>query len=126
MTIVHVTTLRNALAEAVRSAVNGGASNSSIVMRDGSTTAVTFDLGGTPFGAASSGIITLDGVPISAVASASVTELDNFQLKDGDGTTQITGSITAVGMGGDIEVTNVNVANGQDCSLESLTYEAAA
>jgi hypothetical protein len=34
--------------------------------------------------------------------------------------------VTATGMGGDIEVTNTNVANGQDCSLESLTYEAPA
>lgn len=126
MTITHITALRSALAETVRSAINGGASNSSLVLRDGSTTAVTFDIGATPFGAASSGIITLGGVPIDQAASASVTELDNFQLKDGDGTTQITGSITAVGMGGDIEVTNVNVANGQDCTLESMTYEAPA
>lgn len=126
MTVVHITTLRNTLAEAVRTAIAAGAGNSSLVLRDGATTAVTFDIGGTPFGAASSGIITLGGVPIDAVASASVTELDNFQLKDGDGTTQITGSITAVGMGGDIEVTNVNVASGQDCTLESMAYEAPA
>lgn len=126
MSITHATALRTTIADAVRAAINGGAGNSTLELRDGTTVAVTFDLGGAPMGAAAAGVSTLGGVPIAATAAASVTELDNFLLKDGDGTTQLSGSITTTGMGGDIEVTNTNVASGQDCSLESMTYTAPA
>lgn len=126
MAITHTTAIRNLLATVIKDAVVvGSAQEAKLNIRDGSTLVVSFDLDPTPFGAASGGVITANSLPIDAVAVASEPAVDNFQLLDQAGTLVLSGSVTAVGMGGDIEVTNTNIANGQDCSLESLTYEAA-
>lgn len=124
MSITHASAVRDLLATVIKDYMEVGAGNAILELRDGAVVSVTFDLNATPFAAASSGVITANGTPIAAVAAASVTALDNFILSNQNGDEVITGSITAVSMGGDIEVTNVNVASGQDCSLESLTYEA--
>lgn len=124
MSITHVTALRDDLADAVAAFMLLGAGDATLELRDGTDVCVIFTLNATPFGAASSGVITANGVPIAAVATDDGVALDNFILKNQNGDAAITGSVTATGMGGDIEVTNINVANGQDCSLESLTYTA--
>ncbi|RUT32652.1 hypothetical protein EMQ25_05765 [Arsenicitalea aurantiaca] len=124
MTVTHVMALRNALATTVKEAHEVGSGTATLVLRDGSDPIVTFNLAATPFGAASSGIITAASTPIEATASDSGPGVDNFITYDKNGDPQLSGSVTAVGMGGDIEVTNTNIALGQDCSLESLTYEA--
>lgn len=124
MTISHLTALRSTLADAVDAHVNTGSGTAKVRLRDGSTTIVDFDLEDPAFGNASSGIIALAGVPIAATAGADG-DVDNFQIVNRNGDVSLSGSVTAVGMGGDIEVTNINIANGQDCELESLTYTAA-
>jgi hypothetical protein len=124
MAITHVTAVRNALADLIASTLlTGSAQEAQVVLRQGTTTIVTFDLAATPFGAASSGTITANTMPRTASATASGI-VDNFQLKDQAGTVILTGTVTATGGGGDIEVSNTNIASGQDCSLESLTYTA--
>lgn len=128
MSITHASGIRDAIADLVADAhdVGSGETGGSLVLRDGSTAAVTFRFAGTAFGAASSAIVTLASVPIETTADDDAAELDNFITYNKDDAPVLAGSITAVGMGGDIEVTNTNVATGQDCSLESLTYEAPA
>jgi hypothetical protein len=124
MAVTHLTALRTILADAVDAHVNTGAGTAIVRLRDGTTTIVDFDLQNPAFGAAASGIITLEGTPIETTAEADG-DVDNAQIINRNGDISLACSVTAVGMGGDIEVTNVSVANGQDCSLESLTYEAA-
>lgn len=126
MTIAHSTAARNAIADLIDSLINTGAAVSKLRVRDGSTTIIDFNFADPAFGAASGGIITLNGTPIATQALADGPSVDNFQLLDQDGTLVISGSVTAVGGGGDIEITNINVALDQDCSLDSLTYAAAA
>jgi hypothetical protein len=124
MSITHASGVRDSIADAVKAAFEVGSSQEAqIILRDGATVIVTFDLSSTPFGSASSGVITAANMPRDATAIADG-DVDNFIAKDQAGSQVLAGSVTAVGMGGDIEVTNVSVANGQDCSLESLTYEA--
>ncbi len=128
MTIAHLTAVRNVLADAVDNYINTtGGGTAKLRIRDGSTTIVDFDLANPAFGAAASGVITVSGsLPIAAVAVASG-EVDGFQLLARDGTSVVvSGTVTATGGGGDIEVTNINVASGQDCELDSLTYTAPA
>lgn len=127
MAITHATGIRNSLANVVGDAHDVGSGTAVVRLRDGSSTIVDFNLSNPAFDTAPAsavGLITLQDVPISATASADG-EVDNFVTLDRDGADVLAGSVTAIGMGGDIEVTNVNVANGQDCELESLTYEAA-
>jgi len=126
MAITHSTAVRNSLAGVIGTAcAAGSAAQSKLNIRDASTLIVSFQLGNTPFGAASSGVITASAPPVATNAVADGSSVDNFLLLDRDGTTVLSGSVTATGMGGDIEVSNINIANNQDCELESLTYEAA-
>lgn len=125
MAVTHSAGLRDDIADLVADAHDVGTGNGSLVLRDGSTAAVIFEFASTAFGSASSGVVTLASTPIEVTAADDAAELDNFITRDGDDATLLSGSVTAVGMGGDIEVTNTNVATGQDCSLESLTYEAS-
>lgn len=126
MAITHSTAVRNLLADVVGDACAvGSATESKLNIRDASTLIVSFLLGNTPFGSPSSGVITASAPPVATNAVADGSSVDNFLLLDRDGTTILSGSVTATGMGGDIEVSNINIANNQDCELESLTYEAA-
>lgn len=127
MAITHNSDIRNAFANVVGDAHDEGTGTAKIRLRDGSTTIVDFELEDPAFDTApatATGVITLEGTPIEAQATDDGV-LDNFITLDQDGTQILAGTVTAIGMGGDIEVTNTNVASGQDCSLDSLTYTAA-
>lgn len=127
MAITHVTAVRNSLATVVKDAVAAGSAHAArLVIRESTTTIVSFDLASTPFGSPSSGTIAANALPVNTNAVAAATAVDNFRLENKDGGLVLSGTVTAVGMGGDVEVTNPNIANGQDCSLEALSYEAAA
>lgn len=123
MTITHLTDTRTKLADLIDDEVNLGAGTAKVRIRDATTTLVDFNLSNPAFGAAVAGVITLNSTPISATAVADG-DADNFQLIDRNGDIIISGSVTATGLGGDIETTNISIANGQDCSLDSLTYTA--
>lgn len=127
MTITHASGVRNGLANVVGDAVDVGSGTAHLRLLDTAATVVEFDLANPAFDTApatAAGVITLEGVPIATTA-VDDGELDSFTVVNRDDGSVLSGSVTAIGMGGDIEVTNVNVATGQDCSLESLTYTAA-
>lgn len=125
MSVTHATTVRSALADLIDTLVNTGSGTAKLRLRDSTTTIVDFNLADPAFGAASSGVITLQSTPIAATAGASG-DVDNAQLLDQDGGVVLSCSVTATSGGGDIEVSNISIANGQDCSLTSLTYTAPA
>lgn len=115
LTLGNATTIttaaRNAQADAFTTLIGTGAGTATLKLRNSTTTLVTFNLSNTPFGAASSGAITLAGVTISATASAgTATSVDNYQILDRGGTVQWTGSVT----GSD------TITSGQTCNLTSL------
>lgn len=128
MALTHTSAVRNSLANVVGDAHDAGSGTAVIRLRDSTTPVVDFDLANPAFDTApatAAGVITLEATPIAAAADDDGV-VDNFISLDRNGTQVLAGSVTATGMGGDIEVTNTNIALGQDCSLESLTYTAAA
>lgn len=125
MSITHTTAIRNGLADYTADQHDVGGGTAVLEIRAGSTVLITFNLPNPAFSAASVGIATLLGVPIATTASASGVA-DNFVTRNRAGTQILAGSVTAVGMGGDIQVSNTNIALSQQASLDSLTYEAAA
>lgn len=125
MAITLTATLRNAKADAVDDAVNTGVGTAQLVIRAGTTDLVAFSLPNPAFGAAATGTITLNGVPISANATAAGTA-DGFQVKNRDGTLLYSGTVTATGGGGDVTVDNTSIANGQEVQLTSHTYTQPA
>ena len=115
LTLGNATTIttaaRNAQADSFTTLIGTGGGTATLKLRNSTTTLVTFNLNNTPFGAASSGAITLAGVTISATASAgTATAVDNYQILDRGGTVQWTGAVT----GSD------TITSGQTCNLTSL------
>lgn len=125
MTIAHTTAIRNGLADLVADAHDTGSGTAVLEIRDSTTVLVTVDFQNPAFGAAAAGVATLLGTPIATTGAADGVA-DNFLTKDRDGTQILSGSVTGTGMGGDIEMSNVNVATSQNVSLEDLTYTAPA
>lgn len=125
MTVTHTTAIRNGLADYVADQHDVGGGTSKLQIRDGVTVLIEFNLPNPAFGAAAAGIVTLLGVPIATTAAADGVA-DNFITLNRGGTQILAGSVTATGMGGDIVVSNTNIALGQNASLDSLTYEAAS
>lgn len=121
--ITHATATRNAISDAVDAHINTGGGTAVLKIRQSTTDLVSFNLQNPAFGASSSGTITLAGVPIAATAGAAGTA-DGFQILDRGGALVLSGSVTGNGGGGDIEVSNTSIANGQSCSLTALTYTA--
>lgn len=81
MTLAHTTAIRNGLADYVADAHDTGGGTAVLQIRQSSTVLVEFDLPNPAFGAASTGVVTLLGVPIATTADASGTA-DNFITKD--------------------------------------------
>lgn len=105
------TAARNAQADAFTTLIATGGGTATLLLRNSTTTLVTFNLSNTPFGAAATGAITLAGVTISATASAgTATAVDNYQIKDRGGTVQWGGVVT----GSD------TITTGQTANLTSL------
>lgn len=124
MAVTHATPLRSAIADAVGMYINSaGSGTPTLEIRASSTILIIFNLLNPAFDAAVSGVITLDGVPIPATAIAAGIA-DNFVLRDANGDSALTGSVTATDGGGDVEVTNTSVATGQAASLTALSYTA--
>lgn len=121
MAITHGTTIRNTLADDVGAAL----ANGNCVLKEGTTVICTIPLGATPFGAASGGTITLSGTP-SGTASASTTNgVDTFEMQDSGGAIVYTGTVTATGGGGDMEISNTTIAANETVTITSHSYTAA-
>ena len=127
MAVAHVTALRNTVADAVDNYLNTtGAGNASARLRIQTSvpaTLVEFVLGNPAFGNAAGGVITGSGLPIAANATAAGTASQGV-IVDRVPVDAITFSVTATGGGGDVTVSNTNIANAQACSLDTLTYSA--
>lgn len=94
------TATRDALANNIDDLVNTGSGTATIVLIDdgGLGDLVEIDLQNPAFGASSTGVITLAGVPLSGTASAgSATTPDKYEIRDRDGAVVADGAVTGVG-----------------------------
>jgi hypothetical protein len=126
MAITHSTAMRTVLADAVDTAINTGAGTATLVIKDGAAALATINLQNPAFGAASSGVITLAGVPLSDASADATGTADSFDIEDRDGTVVISGTVTASAGGGDIELDNTSINITQSVEITSLTYTAPA
>lgn len=128
MALTHSAAARNGLADYIDSLVPGG---NIVFQTSGNSDLVEFTLANPAFDAAGSaggnsdGVMTLEDTPITAAASGTGTAA-KFRLRNSSDTDVVIGTITATGMGGDIEIDNTSIASGQDVELTSLTYAAPA
>lgn len=119
------TALRNALAEEFGAHFDGG----SIELLDASQNVLaTITLGNPAFGAASSGVISANGTPLSFTGTAAAgtgTDIDSATLKSSDGTEEITG-LSVGTASAHVVLDNINIAEGQSGELSSFTITEPA
>lgn len=126
MTITHTTAIRNALATVVGDAVDSGsidATGRMIFRTEGGDEVATLALANPAFGDPSNGTITANA--ISDDTNAAGGTVTNFRLVDRNGDMVVSGTVTAVGGGGDIELSSTTIGAGDTVSVSSLTYTAS-
>jgi hypothetical protein len=94
MALTLATTMRDAIADAVDTRI--GASATIEFQTSGNSEVATIALDNPAFGASSSGVITLAGVPLSDTNATGGT-MAKFVIKSGGTTTEITGSVGTSG-----------------------------
>jgi hypothetical protein len=122
MALTLATTMRNAVADAVDTLV--GTSATLEFQTSGDVEVATLSLGNPAFGAASSGVITLSGTPISDTNATGGT-MAKFVIKSAGTTVQITGAVGT--SGSDINFPGgLVVGAGDTVTLTSFTITCPA
>ena len=114
------TALRNVLADAIDNEINTGAGTATFVFEtSGDVEVATINLQNPAFGAAATGVITLQGVPLSdssatggTIVQASVFDRDTtkqFELTVGTSGTEIIISSTVIGATDQVDLTALTV-----------------
>lgn len=114
---------RNAIANAIKAAVEGGSGPGLLnlyTVADAPLVSITLDA--TAFGPASSGIITLNGVPITGIASGSGI-VAKFSVTDADSTVVYQG--TAGESATDLIIDNATLVASQNVVVTSHSYSAS-
>lgn len=127
MTVSHVVALRNTLGDAAVDSIDVGSTDANgdiVYQTSGDVEVATLGFSATAFGASAIGIATANAVSSDTNATGGIAA--KFKFQDRDNVQKISGSITATGGGGDIEISNVTIGAGVTVSISSLTYEAAA
>ena len=102
-----------------------GASTANFTVYQGNTSLAVFPLNATPFGAGTNDALTVTSAPIDSTGTEVAGTANRFILTNQNGTTVMTGTISAVGGGGDIEVPALTVTAAATQTLNSLVLRMA-
>ena len=138
MAITLETNSRNVACNAVVDQCEAGAAPGKLKVRAGGTLLITFTLEDPAFedaGISGAGIARAfgqDGTnpvsagnPLIALATAAGVA-DNYQVTDSNDVLYWSGTVTATGGGGDLELNNINLALGQEVHVEGWQHAAPA
>lgn len=123
MALTLSTKARNAACDAVVDLADEGAGAGKLKIKDSSTLLCTITLSDPAFGAASTGVATAAGTPLSGVGVAAG-DADNFDVTDSDDEVMWSGT---VGVGtGDLQLDNVSIAVDQVVNVTAWTHTQPA
>lgn len=131
------TATRNAACDAVVDLLDGGSGAGTIDVRTGSqpasandaatgTLLATFTLQDPAFGAASTGVATLDVTPALTTTGLAAGTAGWCRAKDSAGNTVFDGEVTATGGGGQVTMNTTTVSVGLDLEITSGTVTMPA
>jgi hypothetical protein len=126
MAIAHDGAIRTEMADLVVDKVDVGTTNAAgqlVFETSGSAEVATIVLSNPAFGAASNGSATLLSTTDDTDATGGT--VSQFKIVDRDSNVVLTGTVTAIGQGGDIEISSTTIGAGSTVSVTSLTYHAA-
>jgi len=123
MPVTHPTPVRNSIADFVCNQINEGAPPGKLVMQTaGGVTVATLSFANPAFGRAVAGVATAN--PIASDTNAVGGTIARAELRNAAGAAKVLCSVSAIGMGGDIQLASVVVSVGQSVSVSSLSYRA--
>ena len=123
MAITHTAAVRNGIADYVVDSVDTGGAGTLEFQTSGDVEVATLTFSATAFGAASGGVAT--AASITSDSSATGGTFAKFVIKNGSGTTILSGTAGDVGTE-DIVLSSASIGNGDTVSCSSLTYTAPA
>lgn len=131
MALTHVTALRNAIADLVDTYINAGSGAGKLQLTTSadtnfSTLLAEITLSDPAFGAASAGVITLSGLPVSDASANNSGTAGLFRFVDSDNTEVLRGTVTLSGGGGDMILDTLSVTAGQSFTVSACTWTAPA
>lgn len=103
-----------------------GGSTATFTVYQGNTALCVFNLAAAPFGAGNADSIVLASAPISSTGVEVAGKANRFVIVNQDGDTALSGTISAIGGGGDIEVPSVTVTATLTQTLNSLVLRLAS
>lgn len=122
MAVTHPTAMRNILADAIDTAVNGGGGAGKLkILTSGDAVLATITLSATAYGAADAGVITLAGTPLEAEATGTGTAA-KYTVCDFADTIIHQGSVAT--SGGDLTIDNTSIVTGQTVRCTGHSYSA--
>lgn len=125
MALQHTTAIRDGLANYIATQAAAGTTNPTpqlVLETSGGVEVATLNMSVTPYGAASGGSIT--AAAISPDTDATGGTVARFRVLNRDGTEVYRGTVTAVGGGGDLELSSLAIGAGDTVSVSSLIYSA--
>lgn len=124
MALTLQTSLRDVLANAITGELDTGATFAEMRLEtSGDVEVATIVFQNPSFGAASTGVITLLGVPLSDVTATGGT-VSQFSLYDRDGTKALEGVVQVTGA--DLDLSSLSVGVGDTVELTSFTITVPA
>ena len=127
MSLVHITTARNGIADYIVDLLDVGAADAQgdlVFMTSGDVEVATPALSNPAFGAAASGTATANAITDDLSATGGTVAL--FKVVDRNNAEVFRGTVTATSGGGDIELSSVIIGAGSTVSMTSLTYSSSA
>lgn len=131
MALEHITSIRNELADLVVDHIDDGTGAGRIQITDTLDTwgagniLADITLETTAFGAAAAGIATMASPPKEDSSANNTGTAVQFRTIDSDVNEIFKGTVTAPGMGGDMELSSTSITAGDAVRVNSFTYESS-
>lgn len=103
-----------------------GSGTANLTVYQGSTSLCVFPLAATPLGAGNSDSIVASSTPISSTGTEVAGKANRFVITNQNADTALSGTISTIGGGGDIEVPNVTITAAATQTLNALVLRMAA
>lgn len=103
-----------------------GSGTANLTLYQGNTSLCVFPLAASPFGAAVGDSLTLASVPISSTGTEVAGTANRFIITNQNAEVGYTGTVSAVGGGGDLQVPHLTVTAAATQTLNALVLRMAA
>lgn len=103
-----------------------GSGTANFTLYQGNTALCVFPLAASPFGAAVGDSLTLASVPISSTGTEVAGTANRFIITNQNSETALTGTVSAVGGGGDLQTPSLTVTAAATQTLNALVLRLAA